>query len=66
MYTLYQWYAWGFGKWVEIAGSTKLGDLRLLIKSKPSMTYKIEKDGALYEHRIGRGWRSGMALPSVR
>lgn len=64
MYRLYQWYAWEFGKWVEIANSTKLSDLRSLIKGKPTLTYKIEKDGALYERRIGKGWRRGMALPT--
>lgn len=66
MYKLYQWYAWNFGKWVWVSESQKIGELRAIIKGRPSMTYKIEKDGVLYEYRISRSWRCGMAHPILK
>lgn len=63
MFTLYFWYAWDFGRWVEQCSSTKLEDLAKIVKRRPTLTYKITKDGKTIRFKESAYSRVGMAHP---
>lgn len=63
MFTLYFWYAWGFGRWIEQCSSKRLEDLAEKVKRRSTLTYKITKDGKTIRFKESSYWRLGMVHP---
>ena len=63
MYTLFTWYAWGFGRWIKRVESNNISELLRVVSGHPTMTYKIVKDAKVVKFHCGVGYRLGMVMP---
>lgn len=63
MFKLYFWYAWGFGRWIEQQSSARFEELSKIVRRRPTLTYKITKDGKTIRFKESSSWRCGMVCP---